>query len=337
MGSLKELRYRVMLALYFPILAYAFSTFDLSEDTYAVQEIQPVVMGEQTVVLGQDFSARAFLAVGGSEGQKLRADGDLQVLGDSLFRMSTSTLLGEDEDEAIVPYAGSFSFQQIGGATTEIPVAGSFRVRRPEIVAASEATQALYRSTLNEIRIEVPGLENKQLRLESGGRTVDGRSIALSPSGDASAIRVFLADSSSQSDVFLGSKQFSVIEPPRPELRVLNAGREISSGDNLPKRRALLEFEVVPDQEFRRRYPRDARYRVGRATVYLRKGMTASQEIGTFDLDGDKLVLTRQLRDAQPGDRVLIRLEGVTRINHAGTPVNVDLSETSRTFGFTVS
>lgn len=325
-----------MLALYFPILAYAFSTFDLSEDTYAVQEVQPVVVGEQTVVLGQDFTARAFLAVGGSEGQQLQAEGDLVAQGDSMFQMATGGLLSEDENEAVVPYEGSFRFQQIGGAIAEMPVQGSFRVRRPEIVAASEATQSLYRRTLNEIRIEVPGLENRQLRLESGGRTIDGRSIALSPSGESATVRVFLPDSS-RDDIYLGSKEFTTIEPPRPELRVLNAGREIASGDNLPKRRALLEFEVVPDQEFQRRYPRDARYSVGRATVYLRKGLTASEEIGTFDLDGDRLVLTRQLRDAQPGDRVLVRLEGVYRINHAGTAVPVDLSEASRTFGFTVS
>ena len=336
MGSLKELRYRVMLALYFPILAYAFSTFDLSEDTYAVQEVRPVVMGEQTVVLGQDFTARAFLAVAGGQGQQLQAGGDLEVLGDSLFQMPTGSLLSEGEDETVVPYEGAFRFQQIGGEMAEIPVEGSFRVRRPEIVAASEAAQALYRRTLNEIRIEVPGLEDKQLRLESGGRRIDGRSIALSPSGESVSVRVFLPDSS-RDDVFLGSKEFSTIEPPRPELRVLNAGREINNGDNLSKRRALLEFEVVPDQEFRRRYPRDARYSVGRATVYLRKGLTASQEIGTFDLDSGKLTLTRQLREAQPGDAVLIRLEGVYRINHAGTAVPVDLSEASRTFGFTVS
>ncbi|MDX1429394.1 MAG: hypothetical protein R3282_03855, partial [Rhodothermales bacterium] len=72
-------------------------------------------------------------------------------------------------------------------------------------------------------------------------------------------------------------------------------------------------------------------------TVYLRKGMTASKKIGSFRLDGNKLVLTKALRDARPGDRVLIRLEGIKRINHAGQAVNVQLHEASRTFGYSVS
>ncbi len=38
--ELKELRYNIMLALYFPILLYAFSTFDLSENVYAVEDLK---------------------------------------------------------------------------------------------------------------------------------------------------------------------------------------------------------------------------------------------------------------------------------------------------------
>ncbi len=335
--ELKELRYNIMLALYFPILLYAFSTFDLSEDVYAVEDLKPVVVGEQTVVLGQSFEARAFLAVGGGQGQQLVGEGALVALGDSLFQMPTALLLADDEDEKTIPYTGRFQLQQLGGALSEIPVADSFVVRRPEIIATSEATQTLYRRCLNTIRIDVPGLENRTLRLRSGGAGTVGRTLALSPGGEGARIDVFLVENDS-TEVFLGSKSFAVMEPPRPELRVRNAEREVRNGDNLPKRRALLEFDLVPDAEFRRRYPRDARYSIASATVYLRKGLTASQAMGTFALEGGRrLVLTRVLREAQPGDRLLIRLNGVVRINHGGAAVPVALSETSRTFGFIIS
>lgn len=334
-SRLKELRYRVMLALYLPILLYAFSTYDLSEDTYAVQDVRPVVIGEETVVLGQPFQAKALLAVGNTEGQRLFSD-ELEVMGDSAFHMPTGNLLAEDENEKAVSYQGRFRFQQVDGEETEIPVEGRFRVRRPEIVAQSEATTALYRQCLNRVRIDVPGLENRPLRLESGGRTVEGRSLALSPSGDESSVRVYLADAAGE-DVYLGRKEFAVVDPPRPELRILNNGREIASGDNVPRARAVLEVGVEPDQEFRRRYPEDAGYRVERATVFLREGLSASREIGTFDLDGSRLVLTRALRDAQPGDRITVQLEGVYRINHAGEAIPVPFNEATRTFGFVLS
>ncbi len=336
--ELKELRYNIMLALYFPILLYAFSTFDLSENTYAIEDLQPVVVGKETVVLGQPFEARAFLAVGTGQGQQLLGDSTLVAQGDSLFLMSTALLLADDENEKVITYAGRFQFGQLGGTISEIPISGSFRVRRPEIVATSEATQTLYRRCLNTIRIEVPGLEDRALRLVSGGGHGSvSRSITLSPTGEGAKIDVYLVDET-DGDVYLGSKRFAVMDPPRPEIRVSNAGRELRNGGDLPKRRAMIEFDVTPDQEFRRRYPRDARYRVARATVYLRKGLTASQEIGTFNLEGGRtLVLTRVLRDAQPGDRLLIRLDGVVRINHAGRAVPVPFSVASLTFGFIIS
>ncbi len=335
--ELKDLRYNIMLALYFPILLYAFSTFDISENTFAVESLEPVVVGQQTVVLGQPFSARAFLAISEGQGQQLLGDSALVALGDSLFQMPTGALLAQDENEKEVAYSGLFRFQQLGGSVSEIPIAGSFRVRRPEIVATSEATQTLYRQCLNTLRIDVPGLEDRELRLSSGGAGVLGRTLALSPSGASARIDVYLVDEAA-GDVLLGSKGFSVVDPPRPEIVVRNAGREVRNGDNLPMRRAQLDFSLAADEEFSRRYPRDARYRIARATVYLRKGLAASQEIGTFDLEGGQtLVLTRVLRDAQPGDRLMIRLGGLIRINHAGRAVPVQLSEASRTFGFIIS
>ncbi|NND73089.1 MAG: hypothetical protein HKN43_16060 [Rhodothermales bacterium] len=336
MGGVKELRYYVMLALYFPILLYAFSTFDLDESTYAVSGLEPVVVGDQVVVLGQPFNARAFLAVAGGQGQELQGDGSLASVGDTLFQMQTGSLLNQKESEKVVPYSGTFKFEQVGGNVSELPVEGAFRVKRPEIVASSEAMLALYRQSRNPVRIDVPGLEDRELELVVGNSKVKGRSTMLSPSGNEVKVNVYLVDAEN-GNVFLGSKSFAVIDPPRPEISVTNAGREIKSGDNLPKRRAVLEFNVNPDQEFKRRYPQDARYRVRKATIYLRKGLTASKKIGTYDLDGEKLVLTRVLREAQPGDRVMVELDGVQRINYQGAAISVPLSESSRTFGFVIS
>ncbi|MDX1531863.1 MAG: GldM family protein, partial [Rhodothermales bacterium] len=336
MSALKDLRYNVMLALYFPILLYAFSTFDLNEDVYVVEAVEPVVVGERTVVLGQPFEAQALLTVAAGEGQELASEGALEVVGDSLFRMPTAGLLADDEAEKEVPYRGRFRFPQIGGGVAELPVEGTFRVRRPEIVATSEATQALYRNSLNPIRIEVPGLEEAPLRLKTGGRTVDGRSISLSPAGDGATLEVFLAQEEGD-DVFLGRKSFTAIEPPRPEIRVLANGREVRNGDAIPRARAVIQFRIEADEEFRRRYPQDARYGAARARVFLRQGLTASRELGTFPVDGGQVVLTRALREARPGDRVTVQLEGVVRINHAGRAFPVELGRGTRTFGFTLS
>ncbi|MFB6230008.1 MAG: GldM family protein [Salinibacter sp.] len=346
MNRTKELRYYVMLALYFPILLYAVSTFDVSEETYAVKDYQAVAVGEPTVVLGQPFEARAFLAArrlttAGEDKKALRPQlvprGDLSAQGDSLLVMNTSGLLPPGKDQKRVSYGAYFKVQQLGGATQRFPVSGSFTVRRPEIVAKTETAQALYRHTLNRIRLSVPGISNQSLRIEGPAGSTSGTTLSISPSGDAVTVDVYLRRSDGE-DLRLGQRKFSVIDPPRPQIRVFAPQGEVTSGDPLERRRAVLRFRVEPDPEFRSRYPEDAQYEVTEATVYLRRGQTASQQIGSFELGDDgRLVLTQELQGAEPGDQVIVRLEKVVRVNHQGRRIKVPLRENSRTFGFVLS
>lgn len=344
MSSAKQLRYYVMLALYFPLLLYSVSTFDLSEETYAVKTYRAVSVGEPTVVLGQPFQARAFLAaeeLASAEQQdatirpRLIADGDLSALGDSVLTMNTDDLLAPGENEKRISYEAYFAARQLGGDVQRFPMSGSFTVRRPAIVARTEQAQALYRNSLNRIRLSVPGLENRPLRIESRSGTVQGRTVTLSPRGDRARVRVYLERPGD--DVYLGDREFAVIDPPRPQIRVSGPSGELTSGDPISNRRALLRFEVEPDREFRTRYPQDARYRIQTVSVYLRRGLTASQKLGEYDLRNGQLVLTRQLRDAKPGDQITVRLERIVRINHRGERIEVPLRESSRTFGFVIS
>lgn len=342
-----ELRYYVMLALYFPILLYAVSTFDVSEDTYAVKDYRPISVADTTVMLGEAFEARAFLAVQRlttTEGKKTKsvrpslvARGDLSSRENSQLLMDTDDLLAPGDSVRQVSYEAYFEAQQLGGDTRRFPVSGSFTVRRPEIVATSEVTRVLYRQCRNRVRLSVPGLEEPMLRIEGPSGTTTGRAVALTPTEDQTAVDVYLPRPEGE-DVFLGEKEFAVIDPPRPSIRTFSARGEVTSGDALPKRQALLRFEVEPDREFQQRYPEDARYEAGQVTVFLRRGLTATQKLGVFPLDEDgRVVLTDELQDAEAGDQVVVRLENVVRVNHRGTRIDVPLGENARTFGFVLS
>ncbi len=336
---IKELRYQVMLALYLPILLYSFSTFDLDEDTFAVKEVRPVVVGQENIVLGQPYRAKAYLTAA-SKVQLEAPDDRMSASGDSVLQMQTGNLLGEDESEKEVSYTALMQYRQVNDEMAQTRVRGNFTVRRPELVATSVATQSLYRRTLNQIRIDVPGLENQPLQLQtSTGQTVDGRQLELSPTGSNVAVQAYLPGGADRDPVFLGNKEFAVIDPPRPEIKVLNAsGKEITSGDAIAKARPVIDFQIDPDAEFASTYSQDARYRIRSAKVSIRKGLAASEEIGTFDIgSGGKLQLVRQLRDAAAKDQLLIQLQGVVRINHAGEAIPVDLSDASRSFSFVLS
>jgi hypothetical protein len=336
-SDIKQLRYQVMLALYLPILLYSFSTFDLDETTFAVKEVKPVIVGAENIVLGQPYNARAYLTAA-SKVELQAPDERMTVMGDTSLQMPTGNLLGEDEDVKDINYTAVMRYQQVNKEYAETEVRGSFTVRRPELVATSVATQSLYRQTLNQIRIDVPGLENQPLKLEANGNMQDGRQLRLSPSGANVTVRAFL-DSEGEDDVYLGAKEFAVIDPPRPEIKVLDAtGKQLTSGDAFSKARPVLDFEIEPDREYASSYPQDARYQIRSARVSIRKGLAASQEIGTFNLsNGSTLKLVRELRDARPKDQILVQLRGVVRINHAGQAIPVQLSEASRSFSFVLS
>lgn len=344
---LKDLRYNVMLALYLPILLYSFSTFDLEEQSVAAEKVEPVLVGgEQTVVLGQDYTANAYLkaaqlAQGGeitlqTDDQKVTVEGNENII------VPTAELLAEGENEKEVEYSVQMEYDQLEGTASQT-LNGSFTVRRPELVATSVATQSLYRRTRNQIRIDIPGLENRPIQLESSsGGQVDGRQLTLSPASDNVTVRAYLPSEDGE-NVYLGEKEFAVIDPPRPELRVLNAqGEQISNGDNLPRARPILQFQVEADQEFAKSYPQDANYRVRSARVSIRKGLQASEEIGTFELGQNstlKQALVRGLNQvqAQPKDRLIIQLQDVVRVNHAGEVIPVGLNESSLSYSFILS
>ena len=335
-----------MLALYFPILLYAVSTFDVSKKTYAVKEYQGVAVGDQTVMLGQPFEARTFLAAerlttadeeqGGVQ-PTLVSQGNLSARGDSLLVMNTNDLLEPGQDQKRVSYEAYYEAPQLGGATQRFPVSGSFTVRRPEIVAKTETAQALYRRSLNRLRLSVPGIEDQSLRVEGPSGSAPGTTLSLSPTGDEVTVDVYLKRSGSE-DLLLGQRQFAVIDPPRPQIRVFAPQGEVTSGAPINQRRASLQFKVEPDREFKNRHPEDARYEASTATVYLRRGEMASEKIGDFELGDDgRLVLTQELRGAESGDQIIVRLKNIIRVNHQGDRVEVPLRESSRTFGFVLS
>ncbi len=346
-GDIKQLRYRVMLALYLPILLYSFSTFDLKEKSVAAKSVEPVLVGGQkTVVLGQEYSASAYLKASklakGGEITLSTDDEKVVVEGKENIRIATAELLAEGEDQKEIDYSVTMKYDQLKGTASQ-KLAGSFTVRRPELVATSVATKSLYRRTRNEIRIDVPGLENRPLELRSSsGGSVDGRQLTMSPTANNVTVKAYLPSEKGES-VLLGSKEFAVIDPPRPQLKVLDAkGEKIANGESLPRARPVLQFKVEPDAEFAKSYPQDANYEVRRAKVSLRKGLKASQEIGTYELDSESKLKGKLIRGlnearAKPKDRLIIQLLDVVRINHAGESIPVELGESSLSYSFILS
>ena len=343
---LKELRYNVMLALYLPILLYSFSTFDLDEETVPVSDAKPTLIPNtpKTVVLGQEFRANAFLTAqelaSGGTIELSTDDEKVQVEGNESLRIATQKLLEEGENEKTVQYEVEMAYSGVGDTTLTETLRDSFTVRRPELVARSTATSSLYRQTLNELRIEVPGLENRTIQLRYGGQTTTGNQIQLTPSGDEVTVEALLPSEDGEPTP-LGTKTFAVTDPPQPQVNVLGPqGQQLTTGDNLSLRQPNLRFEIKPDPEFARSYSQDANYNVGQVKVSVRRGLQPSEELGTFSVGNNgSLNLLEALRgvDVRAKDKVIIQVQEVVRRNHLGQTIPQDLNQSSLTYSFTFS
>jgi len=335
-----------MLALYLPILLYSFSTFNLDDKTVPVSDAKPTLIPNtpKTVVLGQEFRANAFLTAqelaSGGTIELSTDDEKVQVEGNESLQIATQQLLDDGETEKKVQYEVEMAYSGVGDTTLTETLRDSFTVRRPELVARSTSTNSLYRQTLNELRIQVPGLENRTIQLEYGGQTTTGNQIQLTPSGEEVTVEAFLPVEGGE-PTKLGEKNFAVTDPPPPQVNVLGPqGQQLTTGDNLSLRRPNLRFEVEPDPEFARSYAQDADYSVGQVKVSIRRGLQPSEELGIFSVEDDgSLKLNRALGgvDVRAKDKVIIQVQDVVRRNHLGQTIPQDLNQSSLTYSFTLS
>jgi len=349
--EIQDLRYKVMLALYLPILLYAFSTFDAGEEVVGA-EVQPVLIGEQQSLLaGQEYRAKAYLKAIKLKTQKGEGKADItlktddqrvQVQSDSSLRIPTGNLLGPEEDQKEVTYSIDMSWKTLEGDNKTRTRTGTFTVRRPELVTETVTQSTLYRRTRNQVRVRVPGLDgDRPMRLEtSTGQSVQGQQMTLAPSRDNVTLTAFLVNEEGE-DFRVDDVEYSVIDPPKPQLEVQDVNGETLTGDTgLPLARPVLNFQINPNDQFAERYPDDANYQVKQVEVRLRQGLRADQPVGegTYTLGPDseltQLGPALSQMGASAGDQLLVTVQEVVRINYNGVEIPIELNESSRSFTF---
>lgn len=339
-----------MLALYLPILLYAFSTFDIDSSTPFFRDIESLIVGQENVILGQKHQAGAYLAAAPTE-YEIRIDDerfsveeieDSNGITRSVITANTANLLEEGQDRAEIEYTATLIYQNVEEQEVEEEVQGSFVVNRPQVLAQTVAADALYSNVRNEVRIQVPGLENEPLRLEAQGQSTEGtdRTLTLSPSGNQESIEVFAYLIQDEGEnVALGSQSFGIINPPNPSVSIARAGGPtLEAGESL-QGTGRVEFDVEPDPQFESRYSDDANYFVDNVEVSYREGIgfrDFNDNEYTLNPSTGVLDMTNGLnnRGISPGTDIRIRITGMYRRNHAGQQIRneIDLSRLTSSF-----
>ena len=116
------------------------------------------------------------------------------------------------------------------------------------------------------------------------------------------------------------------MQPPKPRLVILQRNTEYNPRTDLNKRQSVT-LQIKPDQEFFDKFKKDAKYSVGKIKICL-VTFASCVPIKEIDVRGKNLVdgidldiYTNVLRAENGVSKLLIELDGISRINADGVSV----------------
>ena len=198
-----------------------------------------------------------------------------------------------------------------GGDSTFVQDIDYF-IAKPVIQVQSAAVTALYLNAGNELSIQVPalGADYTPQFTAGGGTVIPGQGkglVTIIPTAPTVKLNVYNNGS------LLDTLEFKVRTIPRPEIQVTSGGKPLNErlGVSSPGPRKI-EIRVIPDESFKTFLPKDARYRVAQWEVTLARG---SRPIKTKKVSGQAISLSSFALLAQSGDRIVIEIKKIERLN----------------------
>jgi len=198
-------------------------------------------------------------------------------------------------------------------------------VAKPVIQVQSAALSTLYLNCGNKLNVGVPALGtsyNPSFSVK-GGSSIQGKErglVTIVPS----APKVTLGVSSDGNKI--GDVEFDVQRIPKPRIQVYNGSKPVNlrEGESANALR-VLRAQAIPDENFKAQLPDDARYRVNRWTITLARG---PRPIGQpIKATSETVNLSQLMGSARPGDRLVVAINQVLRMNFKGNTEEVNIGE----------
>lgn len=201
----------------------------------------------------------------------------------------------------------------------------SYFVTKPVIQVQSASVQALYLNCGNELQINVPALGtnyNPSFKAD-GGAAIPGQktgAVTIVPNKAKVDITV------SSNGYTIGSESFTVKRVPKPTIEIFGPGNKpanLKQGEDISRFRSLA-IKAIPDEDFASFLPKDARYRVVEADIILARG---SRPADQMKLTNETANLSGMMSKAKPGDRLVIEVKKVQRMNFRGEVEDVKIPD----------
>jgi gliding motility-associated protein GldM len=217
-------------------------------------------------------------------------------------------------------WTGQITIPKQGGGDTTFNHTEEYIVAKPVIQIQSASVQALYINCGNELKVSVPalGATYSPVFSGSGASFIQGAN-----KGDVTVVPTSINDVTlnvSSNGNMIGSEKFKVRPVPRPTVAAFANAKEIDlklgAAAPYPNR---IELRALAEEGFRSFLPKDAQFRVSSFDVFLVKGKRASPAVAS---SGNVANIGSLISQAQPGDRLLIQVKSVQRMNFKGQIVD---------------
>lgn len=288
--------------------------------------IVPMVTPEAKVVAaGTKYKADLFVAASSSG-----VDPDMYVNGNEIDvvggmgKVEFVATAGDYNEEGLArkTYESKITVSAPGGNDTTFTAVQEYFVARPVIQIQSAAVQALYLQCGNELNVQVPALgTNYNPDFSATGAAVyegNKRGLVTVVPNAADVVLTVKNDGT-----VLGAEKFGVRRVPKPELVPYSGNQPLDLKTGVPATRIRdLTMRAIADESFAEFLPKDANFRVAEYTVYLARGNRPVDEVKA---NGPEVDLRRFAAKAKPGDRIVIEVKKVQRLNFRKEIIDVPM------------
>ncbi len=209
-------------------------------------------------------------------------------------------------------WTGKIKMKTPDGRDTVYNVEHEYIVVKPVIQVQSASIQSLYRNCGNKLNVSVPALgpEYNPVFKAEGATVIRGDRpgmITLVPTG----VRVKLDVTNNGN--FLGQENFGVRLIPLPTVDVKVNNRKVSPLEGIGATEARnVQIKVLAEKGFAEALPGDSKYYVSEGRVFLARGR---RQIGEVLITGQNVSLDKLVNEMRGGDKLIIEVSKVKRIN----------------------
>lgn len=261
---------------------------------------------------------------------------------------ANGNVIGENAQEGIQRYSAIIKVPKADGTFEEMPINGEFKVRKPEVQVRSKELQLLYKDCGNNLIVDVPSLGdlyNPDFSRSTGGKIIKNansrKEITVVPSARQFKLSVYTKTNGQ--NIKLDNLKYSVVKPPKPRLAMTNvSGTEYNGMADL-NRKQNIYVRLIPDADFKAALKKDARYKADKVTLKYKSGLGAAKVVKTYNGvniakgKGVKVNLNQgQLRQAPPGTKIFIEVEGIKRVNFQNRSVDEPMPRVTRVLQGTI-